>query len=447
MMDVLWTIAAFVVTLGILVSFHEFGHFWVARRAGVKVLTFSVGFGRPLWRREAKDGTVYQLGMIPLGGYVRMLDSRVDEVPAEQRHLAFNHKSVAKRFAVVAAGPLANFVLAVAVLWLMFVIGVPSVKPIIGELQANSIAAESGLPARAEITSIAGQDTHNWEQVHMALASAIGDASTDVTVRMANGEERLYRLDLTNWQYDPQTQAAFQSVGIEVYRPQVYTDIVEIAADSPAAKAGFQAGDKIVAIDGTLISEWSQIRELIADSAGQVRQFSVQRDGQRQQIDVMIGSRNERGFLGVVPRADAYPEAYLFTQQYGPFTAIAEGAKRTWDLIVLSFKMIGKLLTGDVSVKNLAGPISIAEGAGAQAATGFVYFLGFLALLSVNLGIINLLPLPVLDGGHLLFFVIEWVRGKPLSEKVQDICYRIGGALVFLLMAIAITNDITRLAL
>lgn len=453
MLEILWALGAFIITLGILVTFHEFGHFWVARRCGVKVLTFSVGFGKPLWQRQAADGTSYQIGMIPLGGYVRMLDARVDDVSPEEWPQSFNAQSVGKRMAIVAAGPIANFVLAIGVLWLMLVIGVPSVKPIIGNVAQQSVAAEAGIKAPAEVLAVNGKETRDWQEVNMALVSAIGDDQAELQIRdLADRHEssKRYQLDLSQWEFDEQ-QSTFGSLGIQPYQSEVTTEIGYVAPGSPAEQAGLQENDKIVGVDGTLNPDWSRIRERIAAAAGDTLVFDLVRNNEQLQIPIAIGEREFNGetigFLGVETKVMPYPEEYRFTHQYGLLGGLWEGTTRTWDLMVLSVKMIGKLVTGDVSVRNLSGPVSIAEGAGTTASYGLVYFLGFLALISVNLGIINLLPLPILDGGHLVFFVIEWIRGKPVSERIQEISYRIGGVLIFALMAVAIGNDIARLSL
>ncbi|WP_417664073.1 sigma E protease regulator RseP [Pseudidiomarina donghaiensis] len=448
--SIIWSLGAFVVTLGILVTFHEFGHFWVARRCGVKVLTFSVGFGKPIWQRQGRDGTVYQVGVIPLGGYVRMLDERVDSVSENERQVTFNSKTVWQRAAIIAAGPIANFVLAIAVLWLMFVIGVPSVKPIVGTVQENSIAAQAGIQTPAEIIAIDGVETADWQQVNLRFAAALGNDLVEVKTIDEGNRERTYQLQIGAWRLQDNQQPTYAALGLQPFRPEVSLVLSYIAPDSPAAAANLQVGDKIIAFDGTPVVDWPQTRDLIMQAAGQEVRVTLERNGQTVTQQVQLGSREANGqrygFLGVEPTVAAYPEQYRFTQQYGIVDGLLQGAERTWELMALSVNMLGKLLVGTVSVSNLSGPVAIAEGAGATASYGLVYFLGFLALISVNLGIINLVPLPVLDGGHLAFLAIEGVRGKPVSERVQEVCYRIGGILIFALMAIAISNDILRLS-
>lgn len=448
--SIIWSLGAFVVTLGILVTFHEFGHFWVARRCGVKVLTFSVGFGKPIWQRQGRDGTVYQVGVIPLGGYVRMLDERVDSVSEDERQVTFNSKTVWQRAAIIAAGPIANFVLAIAVLWVMFVIGVPSVKPIVGTVQENSIAAQAGIQTPAEIIAIDGVETADWQQVNLRFAAALGNDLVEVKTIDEGNRERTYQLQIGAWRLQDNQQPTYAALGLQPFRPEVSLVLSYIAPDSPAAAANLQVGDKIIAFDGTPVVDWPQTRDLIMQAAGQEVRVTLERNGQTVTQQVQLGSREANGqrygFLGVEPTVAAYPEQYRFTQQYGIVDGLLQGAERTWELMALSVNMLGKLLVGTVSVSNLSGPVAIAEGAGATASYGLVYFLGFLALISVNLGIINLVPLPVLDGGHLAFLAIEGVRGKPVSERVQEVCYRIGGILIFALMAIAISNDILRLS-
>ena len=326
------------------------------RRCGVKVLTFSVGFGRAIWKREGKDGTVYQLGIIPLGGYVRMLDERIDDVSEEERDVSFNAQSVYKRFAIVAAGPIANFVLAVAVLWLMFGIGVPTVKPVIGDVKADSVAAEAQLERGSEILSVDNVEAYDWQQVQLGLMSAIGDDETVLTLRTPDGDEVKRTLNLSGWQFDPETESTFGSLGIEVYQPAVYTELSQVESGSPAEAGGLKEGDTITRIGDESVESWTEIRKIIAESAGQDVLFTVQRNQVEQQISVQIGERESQngviGYLGVVPVTEPLPDDYVFTHQYGFFSGLAKGAEKTWELMVVSVKMIGKLLTGDVSVKE-----------------------------------------------------------------------------------------------
>ena len=445
MEQLLWTLGAFVLALGIVVTFHEFGHFWVARRCGVKVLTFSIGFGKPLWSRVARDGTRYQVAMLPLGGYVRMLDGRVDDVPGDQEHQSFSHKSVRQRIAIVLAGPVFNFIFAILALWLMLIIGVPSLRPVIGEVQPDSIAEQAGLQRGDIIVSVDERPTREWQAVNMALVARLGDSDTQWVVEDRGGVQRNVQVDLRHWNFDPDTESTIGALGIDIFRPQAYSTVAQVVEDSPAARAGIQVGDKIVGVDGTMPMEWEQIRSFIADNPGQRHRFMIERDGESQGLDVIIGAQGDRGFVGVLPDVEPMPEAYQFNLQYSVLHAIPQSIDRTWQLMSLSVSMIKKLVTGDVSVKNLSGPVGIAVGAGDSASYGLVYFLSFLALISVSLGIFNLLPIPVLDGGHLVYYIIEWVRGKPVPEHVQEIGFRAGMILLFALMALVLFNDITRL--
>lgn len=445
MEQLLWTIGAFILAIGIVVTFHEFGHFWVARRCGVKVLTFSVGFGKPIWSRVAKDGTRYQIAMLPLGGYVRMLDGRVDDVPAESEHASFSHKSVRQRIAIVLAGPIFNFIFAILALWLMLMIGVPSLRPVVGEVQPESIAAQAGLQRGDVIVSVDNRSTREWQAVNLALVNRIGDASTQWVVEGESGLRREVTLDLSNWNFDPDRESTIGALGIGIFQPIATTTLAQVAEDSPAARAGLRQGDKIIGINGTMPMDWEQIRSFIAEHSGERHRFVIERSGVQQEMSVSIGEQNGIGFVGVAPVTEPMPEEYYFNLQYGVFQAIPQSIDRTWQLMSLSVSMIKKLVTGDVSVKNLSGPVGIAVGAGDSAAYGLVYFLSFLALISVSLGIFNLLPIPVLDGGHLAFYIIEWVRGKPVPEHIQEYGFRVGMILLFALMAVVLFNDIARL--
>ncbi|AWL12605.1 putative protease eep [Saliniradius amylolyticus] len=448
MFGFLWSLVFFILALGILVAVHEWGHFVVARLCGVKVQRFSIGFGKPLWRTFDNKGTEYVVAAIPLGGYVKMLDERVEDVPPSDSPYAFNRKPVWQRIAIVGAGPAVNFVFAVAALWLMFLIGVDTVKPVIGQVQPQSIAAEAQLEPGMEIVQIGGERTLDWQDVNLELVAHIGDAELPLRVRLPETTaERNLTLDIQQWQFNPDAESALSSLGLTPYRPAPTTEIAWVADDSPAKSGGLQKGDKILGLDGTQAEDWGQIVSFIAEHPGETITIDVLRDGQRRALTLEIGLRGEtsQGYLGIVPVSEPWPEAYRFTKEYGLLTALGQGADKTWRLMALSVEMIGKLITGDVSVNNLSGPISIAQGAGASAGYGLVYFLSFLALISVNLGVINLLPLPVLDGGHLLYYFIELLTGRPVPESVQEVGFRIGAALLMILMTVAIVNDIARL--
>ncbi|UTV28277.1 sigma E protease regulator RseP [Photobacterium atrarenae] len=451
MMGVLWNLGAFLVALGILIAVHEYGHFWVARRCGVYVERFSIGFGRALWRRVGKDGTEYTLAMIPLGGYVKMLDGRVDEVPPEKRHLAFNHKPLWQRSAIVAAGPLANFLFAIFAYWVVYLIGVPAVRPVVGEVAPQSIAAEAGIRSGMELKSISGIQTADWESANMAMISHIGDQEMVITVAEPDGGFATRRtLDLSSWSFDPEREQVLTSLGITPYSPPITLEIARLVEGGAALAAGLQLKDHIVAIERAPVTEWQQVVEAVRSHPQQALALTVRRDGQTVPVTLIPDSKTLAdgqviGYAGFAPKVEPWPESYRINLQYGPITAVGKAAEKTWQLVTLTFDMVTKLVTGDVAIKNLSGPISIAKGAGMTADYGVVYFLGFLALISVNLGIVNLLPLPVLDGGHLMFFAIEAVTRRPVSERVQEIGYRVGSAILVALMAVALFNDFARL--
>ncbi|MBT0107457.1 sigma E protease regulator RseP [Vibrio alginolyticus] len=452
MTGILWNLISFIVALGILVAVHEFGHFWVARRCGVKVEKFSIGFGKSIWSKVGKDGTEYSISMIPLGGYVKMVDSRVDEVPEHEKHLAFDKKPLWKRTSIVAAGPIFNFLFALFAYWLVFLIGIPAVKPVIGEVTPNSIVAEAGIESGMELKSISGIKTPDWESVNMGLISHIGDDLMTVTLTSANevGSEVTKTLDLREWKFDPETQSAMQSLGFAPYTPEVYRVIEQVSQGGAAEKAGVLPGDEVVAIGQQRVTEWKQVVEAVRSNPDTPLELTVLRQGYEQTLTLTPGSRelaNKEvvGFAGIAPKVAEWPESYRFDLQFGVFESIGKAVDKTGQVIGLTISMLKKLIVGDVGLNNLSGPISIAKGAGATADYGLVYFLGFLALISVNLGIINLVPLPMLDGGHLLFFAIEAVIRRPVPEKVQEMGFRIGGAIIFSLMALALFNDFTRL--
>ncbi|HGW5833997.1 TPA: sigma E protease regulator RseP [Proteus mirabilis] len=450
-MGILWNLAAFIIVLGILITVHEFGHFWVARRCGVYVERFSIGFGKAIWRKTDKHGTEFVVAWIPLGGYVKMLDERVAEVAPERRHLAFNNKTVGQRAAIVAAGPIANFLLAIVAYWLVFMIGVPALKPIIADILPDSIAEQAKLTPGMELKSVAGIETPDQNAVRLALVSKIGAKEVTFVVTQPNSlSESENILNLQQWNFDPERQDPIVSLGIMPVGARLDSKVVEVTPDSAAEKAGLQAGDRIVKVDGQPIDTWHPFTYFVRQSPNKTLELLVERNGASLVLNITptaiaLKDGSEVGQVGAKLQVLPPDEQYLIMQQYNPFSALYEASDKTWQLMGLTVKMIGKLVVGDVKLTNLSGPVSIAKGAGMSADSGFVYYLMFIALISVNLGIINLFPLPVLDGGHLLFLVIEKIKGGPVSERVQDVCYRFGVMALMLLMGLALFNDFSRL--
>jgi regulator of sigma E protease len=451
MIDIIRNISFFIIALSILVAFHEYGHFWVARRCGVIVQRFSIGFGKVLWRKVGRDGTEYVICAIPLGGYVKMLDERVEDVAPELLHGAFNRKPVLSRIAIVVAGPLANFIFAVFAMWLMYLVGVNAYKPIINYVTPNSIASQFSVKSGEQIKAIDNVETQTWTDVNHAIVGLIGQKATSVTVGLPNTDvQRTINVDLSDWNFDPQSQSSLNSFGLVPMRPTATLSIAQVVKGSAAQSAGLIVGDVLLRANDQKIIEWSKFATLIQQSYGTSIHLVYQRNGKEMTTSLypklkVAKNGTKHGYAGIAPSINPLPKEYTVKLKYGVFDAFVVGADKTWSLTKLSFSMIGKLLTGDLSVKNLSGPISIAQGAGQSASYGFVAFLSFLALISVNLGIFNLLPLPVLDGGHLMYYFIELLTGKPVPEKIQDVGFRIGAALLFMLMSIAIFNDFTRL--
>lgn len=450
MVDFLWNLSAFIVALGILVAVHEWGHFIVARKCGVQVLRFSIGFGKPLWRTVDKHGTEFVVAAIPLGGYVRMLDERVDNVPANKSHLAFNQQTVGKRMAIIAAGPGVNFIFAALAFMLMFLIGVQTLKPIVGAIPANSIAAQSGIGTDDQILAVGDHETVDWSSVNLEVLGYIGENEIPLTVLHSNGVTQQRLLATQGWRFDPDKESALNSLGLIPFRPEITLEVAALGEGSPAEIAGMRVGDELLRLGTETIDSWQRAVEVITDNPGQSLSITVSRDGREQILVVTLDSVETdtglRGYLGMAPRVEPWPDDVVFIHQYGVFSAFGKALQQTWRYTTISLEMFGKLFTGDVSVKNLSGPISIAQGAGISAEYGIVQFLKFLAIISISLGIINLLPIPLLDGGHLLYFTIEWITGKPVSERVQDIGFRVGSFVILTFMGIAIFNDIARLA-
>ena len=450
-MTALYMIIGTLVALGVLVTFHEFGHFWVARRCGVKVLRFSVGFGTPLLRWHDKHGTEFVVAAIPLGGYVKMLDEREGEVPPALVEQAFNRKSVRQRIAIVAAGPIANFLLAILFFWVLAMLGTQQVRPVVGAVEPGSLAASAGLVAGQEIVSIDGEPTSGWSAVNLQLVRRLGESGTlQVGVRDdgASAEHQL-QIKLDAWLKGADEPDPIQSLGVRPWRPSVAPVLAEIAPKSPAAAAGLQVGDTLLALDGVAVGGWQQWVDAVRARPETKVTLRVERDGAQLEVPVTLARHGEGkssgGYLGAGVKAAQWPADMLREVSYGPLDAVGQGLSRTWNMSVLTLDSLKKMLFGELSVKNLSGPITIAKVAGASAQSGVGDFLNFLAYLSISLGVLNLLPIPVLDGGHLLFYLVEWARGRPLSDRVQGWGVQIGISLVIGVMLLALINDLGRL--
>ena len=455
MIAVVQMIFAFIFALGILITFHEFGHYWVARKCGVKILRFSVGFGRPLWRKEfGRDNTEFVVGAVPLGGYVKMLDEREDTVPEAERTRAFNNKTLGERFAIVVAGPLFNFIFAVLAYWVIYVIGISGLKPLVGYVEAGSVAMQAGFRVDDEITGINGQGTPTWNTALEQLVGGVIDRGiATVSVRDTRGYERLLEVDLASISIDAMAQGnLLRLLGIEPVRPAVPAIIGEVANQGAAREAGMAAGDRIVAVDGVPVRNWQHWVELIRAAPGVPLLVRINRDDGYLEIDLTPGEKLSEqgetiGYIGVGLDPDYDIDGSLFAiEAYPPHTALVKGIGKTLDMTVTTLQILGRMVTGQASLKNLSGPVSIAQDAGQTAQLGIVAFLGFLAIVSISLGVLNLLPIPLLDGGHLFYFFIEFFKGSPVSVPLQLLGQRIGIMLLLGLMVLAFYNDIIRLA-
>ncbi|RZI31287.1 sigma E protease regulator RseP [Pseudomonas orientalis] len=450
-MSALYMIVGTLVALGVLVTFHEFGHFWVARRCGVKVLRFSVGFGMPLVRWHDRRGTEFVIAAIPLGGYVKMLDEREGEVPADQLDQSFNRKTVRQRIAIVAAGPIANFLLAMVFFWVLAMMGSQQVRPVIGAVESGSIAAKAGLVAGQEIVSIDGEPTTGWGAVNLQLVRRLGESGTvNVVVREQDSSAESPReLALDRWLQGADEPDPIKSLGIRPWRPALPPVLAELDPKGPAQAAGLKTGDRLLALDGKALGDWQQVVDLVRVRPDTKIVLKVEREGAQIDVPVTLSVRGEAkaagGYLGAGVKGVDWPPSMVREVSFGPLAAIGEGARRTWTMSVLTLESLKKMLFGELSVKNLSGPITIAKVAGASAQSGVADFLNFLAYLSISLGVLNLLPIPVLDGGHLLFYLVEWVRGRPLSDRVQGWGIQIGISLVVGVMLLALVNDLGRL--
>lgn len=443
--------AAFVVSIGFLVAIHEYGHFWVARRMGVRVLRYSIGFGRRIvgWTSR-RTGTEYWLAAIPLGGYVKMLDEREAPVADADKPFAFNRVHPWRRIAIVAAGPGVNLLFAIVAYWVVFMMGVPGIKPVIEAPPADSLAAKAGLQAGDEVRRLGDTSIQDWQQLRLGLIErALDHRPVPIQVARDDAAPRDLTLDLSHAPADP--DALFKQLGIELYQPPATPIIGQVVADSPAASAGLQAGDEIRAIDGERLESPQSLVDAVRARPGQTVALKVERDGQPQTLQATLGSQaadedGRVGHLGAQITVDSAAWTAMRTERnYGPIAAVPAAIDKTWELSALTVRLMGRMIIGQVSWHNVSGPIQIASFAGQTAQIGLVAFISFMALISVSLAVLNLLPIPVLDGGHLLYYAIEWIRGRPLSEAVQSMGQQAGMVALLMLMTVAFYNDILRL--
>ena len=448
----LTSIAAFVLAIGILVTIHELGHYWVAKWCNVKILRFSIGFGRPLWLRKAgADQTEWVIGMLPLGGYVKMADERDGSADPADKARAFNNKTVWQRIAIVLAGPAANFMLAALLYWGLFVSGTPGAKPYIASPSPNSVAAKSGFAEFDLITRVGDQNVRTWSDARMALLeAAVKRDDVVIEVEESTGHRQSKRLSMASIGKEDMDKDFLAKVGISAYSMKLLPILDEVVAGSAASRAGLRAGDRVLAVDGKLTEKWETLVAQISSRPGELLNLVVQRAGSQVNLTVTPESTTENGKtfgrIGVKPKVDRETVEKLSTiVRYGPLEAISRAWAKVWDMSAFSLKMMGRMITGDVSWKNLSGPITIADYAGQSAQLGWIPYVTFLALISISLGVLNLLPIPVLDGGQLMYYVAEILKGSPVSEKAMEIGQQVGLTLLLGLMAFAFYNDIHRL--
>ncbi len=452
-MDILTQIFAFLVTILLLVSIHEAGHMFVARAFNIKVLRYSIGFGKSLWHhRSKKSGTEYVIALLPLGGYVKLLDEREGAVPEEEKHRAFNRQSLGVRTAVVAAGPLINIVFAIFIYWIMFSVGIDSVRPIVGQVSPHSLASKVGIQSGDLITKIDGHAVQGWQDITLSMIARLGEqGQLTMETRSVEGVLTQHRVPLPEWVIDPLNPDPLRSFGLEPYRPAQPAVVDSVKEGSPAELAGVKAGDHFVAIDGKPLKDWYDLVKTVQPHPGKTFDFLIDREGQKLNIRITAESQlylrgfQRLGVIGVKVKPTEYPKEMKFERKYNILAAIVPATSETLRIFNFNFIVLKKLIKGEISLKTLSGPITIFSSADRAFKAGFMVFLSFLALISVMLAFLNVLPIPGLDGGHIAYFLVEFILRRPLPPAVEIFTMRLGLVLLLLLTMAATYNDILRL--
>lgn len=447
----LWTVFYFMLALFLLVTIHEAGHFLVARRCGVKVLRFSFGFGPVLFSWRDKHGTAFTWSLIPLGGYVKFLDDVLDDVPEHEKHLMFRAKSLQARVAIILAGPLFNFLLAWVAFWCVAVIGMTTLAPIVGQVKSGSLAEASGFEADQEWTSVNGTSVQSWRDVRYTLMPYMGsEGLLDVTVRSrTKGGLQHVQVPLGVWSVPLPERDPLEHLGIEPRLPRITPKVAEVFPGSPAEKAGLREGDEVLAVDDRVIHDWRTFVFYVKNHPDQSITLKLKRAGLEENKVIPLGHHMQdgrlEGLLGVRSARGDWPQDMIRMQRDNPLRAVLTASKQTWLFTEATLAWMSRMIQGHVAIKNLSGPVGMAEGAGDSARGGLVYYLSFLGLVSIGLGVLNLLPIPMLDGGHLMYALIEGLTGRPLSERFKMVSVSLGLILLMALTAVALKNDLVRL--